>query len=96
MRNLVELLSNIVQQYSRWLFAILRQELEVELCGYIVAVNEKHIVTAFHKICDDCFRDHFQSADSTDDFLFQEACNTESNEPIVSQIIKNVDRGANH
>jgi hypothetical protein len=68
MRNLVELLSNIVQQHSRWLFAILRQELEVELCGYIVAVNEKHIVTAFHKICDDCFRDHFQSADSTDDF----------------------------
>jgi hypothetical protein len=68
MRNHVELLSTIVQQYSRWLSAILRQELEVELCGYIVAVNEKHIVTALHKICDDFFHDHFQSADSTDEF----------------------------
>jgi hypothetical protein len=61
----------------------------LELCGNAVAIKQKLIVTAFHNIYDEFRHDYDKSADSTDEFSFQEARNTESKEPIVIRIFKN-------
>ena len=71
--------------------AVLNVETRVglELCGNAVAVKQKLIVTAFHNIYDEFPHDYDQSADSTDEFSFQEAYNMESKKPVVIRIFKN-------